>query len=64
MKNLILVKNVIKHMTVTPMITHVFPLSDGARHEMKGCRLQGAAIPSDKNSSSFLHGGISLSYTF
>ncbi|MEE9911702.1 MAG: hypothetical protein K4571_08255 [Deltaproteobacteria bacterium] len=55
--------NVISSLTVTPTVSYVFPLSDDARYEMKARGLQGAAA-SDKDSSSFLYGGIVLSYTF
>jgi hypothetical protein len=52
-----------KTLVVTPTVSYVFPLSDDARYEMKGRGLQGAVTPSDRNSS-FLYGGITLSYTF
>jgi hypothetical protein len=55
---------VLKSLTVTPTVSYVFPLSQDARYEMKARGLQGAALPSDKDSSSFLYGGITLSYTF
>jgi hypothetical protein len=55
---------VYKTLSVTPTISYVFPLCDDARHEMRARGLQGAAKPSDKDSSSFLYGGVILSYTF
>lgn len=56
--------NVIKSLTITPTISYVFPLSNDARYEMKARGLQGTVNPSDKDSSSFLYGGVVLSYTF
>ena len=53
---------VYKTLSVTPMISYVFPLCDDAKYEMKGRGLQGVN-PSDRNSS-FLYGGVTLSYTF
>jgi hypothetical protein len=55
---------VYKTLSVTPTISYVFPLCDDARYEMRGRGLQGAANASDKDSSSFLYGGVVLSYTF
>lgn len=54
---------VTKSITVTPMMTYVFPLSNDAKNEMKGRGLQGTAVPADRNSS-FLYGGITLSFAF
>jgi hypothetical protein len=54
---------VYKTLSVTPIISYVFPLCDDARYEMKARGLQGAANPSDRNSS-YLYGGVTLSYTF
>ncbi len=51
------------NLTMSPVLTYVFPLSDDAKNEMKARGLEGAADPSDKNSS-FLYGGIILSYIF
>lgn len=55
---------VYKTLSVTPTISYVFPLCDDARYEMRARGLQGAANPSDKESSSFLYGGVILSYAF
>ena len=55
---------VYKTLSVIPTISYVFPLCDDAKYEMRARGLQGAANPSDKDSSSFLYGGIVLSYTF
>ena len=54
---------VYKTLSVTPIISYVFPLCDDARYEMKARGLQGAANPSDRDSS-YLYGGVTLSYTF
>lgn len=54
---------VYKTLTVTPTATYVFPLGDDARYEMQGRGLQGAVTASDRNSS-FLYGGVTLSFTF
>ncbi|MGV8057282.1 MAG: hypothetical protein AB2L12_04490 [Smithellaceae bacterium] len=54
---------VTKSLTVTPTASYVFPLCDDARYEMKGRGLQGAANPSDRDSS-YLYGGVTLSFTF
>ena len=51
------------HLTITPTVTYVFPLSDDAKYEMKARGLQGLANPSEKDSS-FLYGGIILSFAF
>ncbi len=55
--------NVISSLTVTPTISYVFPLSDDAKYEMRARGLQGAAVPSDRDSS-YLYGGVALSFTF
>jgi len=52
-----------KHITVTPLLTYVFPLCEDARYEMKGRGLQGTANPSDRKSF-FLYGGITASFAF
>jgi hypothetical protein len=62
--SILLPVNVISSLTITPTVSYVFPLSQDARYEMKARGLQGAALPSDKDSSSFLYGGITLSFTF
>ena len=54
---------VYKTLSFTPAISYVFPLCDDARYEMKARGLQGAANPSDRDSS-YLYGGVTLSYTF
>lgn len=56
--------NVISSLTITPTMSYVFPLSDDAKYEMKARGLQGAAAPSAKDSSSFLYGGIMISFSF
>jgi hypothetical protein len=54
---------VAKHITITPLVTYVFPLSNDAKYEMKARGLQGVSAPSDRGSS-FLYGGITLSFAF
>jgi hypothetical protein len=51
------------NLTITPTVSYVFPLSDDAKYEMRARGLQGAAVPSDKDSS-YLYGGVTLSLTF
>lgn len=55
--------SVTKHLTVTPLVSYVFPLSEDARNEMRARGLQGTANPSDRDSS-FLYGGVNLSFAF
>ena len=50
-------------LSVTPTISYVFPLCDDARYEMRAYGKRGAANPSDRDSS-YLYGGLTLSYTF
>jgi hypothetical protein len=52
-----------KSLTVTPTASYVFPLGDDAKYEMKGRGLQGVANPSDRNSS-FVYGGVTVSFAF
>jgi hypothetical protein len=54
---------VYKTLSVTPTISYVFPLCTDAKYEMQGRGLQGAANPSDRNSS-YLYGGVTASFTF
>jgi hypothetical protein len=49
--------------TVTPTLTYVFPLSNEARLEMKGQGLKGTATPAERDSS-YLYGGLTLSFSF
>jgi len=51
------------YITITPMISCVFPLSDNAKNEMKGQGLKGVASPADRNSS-FIVGGLMASFAF
>jgi hypothetical protein len=55
---------VTKNITITPLLTYVFPLSNDARYEMKARGLQGTLHPSDRDSSSFLYGGVNFSFAF
>jgi hypothetical protein len=54
---------VYKSLTITPMVSYVFPLCNDSRYEMKGRGLQGTADPSDRDSA-FLYGGITISFAF
>jgi hypothetical protein len=54
---------VYKTMSITPTVSYVFPLCDDARYEMRAYGKQGSANPSDRDSS-YLYGGVTLSYTF
>jgi hypothetical protein len=53
---------VYKTLSVTPTISYVFPLCDDARYEMRYYGKRGTN-PSDRDSS-YLYGGVTLSYTF
>jgi hypothetical protein len=55
--------SVYKTLAITPTASYVFPLCDDAKYEMKGRGLQGVVTNSDRNSS-FLYGGVTLSFTF
>ncbi len=55
--------SVTKNITVTPLVTYVFPLSDDAKYEMRARGLQGAVVPSDRDST-YLYGGVTLSFAF
>jgi hypothetical protein len=52
-----------KYITLTPTVSYIFPLSDDARYEMKGQGLKGSATPGERDSS-FICGGLSMSFTF
>ena len=52
-----------KNLTVTPTASYVFALGDDAKYEMKGRGLQGVSSPADRDSS-FLYGGVTVSFTF
>jgi hypothetical protein len=51
------------HITITPTISYVFPLSKDADYEMKGSGIKGVSTPDDRDSS-FLYGGLAASFTF
>jgi len=55
----------VKYITITPLLTYVFPLCDDAKNEMKGRGLQGTSTPAERDSS-FLYSGVTfdLSYHF
>ena len=52
-----------KSLTVTPLVSYVFPLCDDAKYEMKARGLQGVSSPADRNSS-FVYVGVTLSFAF
>ena len=54
---------VTSYITLTPTISYVFPLSDDAKYEMKGQGMKGVASATDRDSS-FIYGGLSMSFTF
>lgn len=49
--------------TITPTISYVFPLSNDAKYEIKGSGLKGASTPDDRDSS-FIYGGLAVSFSF
>ncbi|MHB8908389.1 MAG: hypothetical protein ACYDAA_05870 [Syntrophales bacterium] len=49
--------------TVTPTFSYIFPLTGDAKDEMKGFGLKGSAMPAERDSS-FVVGGLSVSFTF
>lgn len=51
------------HITVTPMVSYVFPLTGEAKDEMKGFGLKGSASPAERESS-FWVGGVSVGFSF
>ncbi len=51
------------NITITPTVSYVFPLSGDAKHEMKGSGLKGVSSPDDRDSS-FLCGGVAMSFSF
>ena len=51
------------HITVTPVLSYIFPLTGDAKDEMKGLGMKGTAAPADRDSS-FLVGGVSVGFSF
>ena len=49
--------------TITPTLSYIFPLTGDAKNEMKGFGLEGTATPAERDSS-FLVGGVSVSFSF
>ena len=49
--------------TLTPLVTYVFPLIGEAGYEMKGQGLKGSVLAKDKDNT-FIVGGITLSFAF
>lgn len=53
----------VKYVTVTPSLSYVFPLCSDAKNEMKYRGLRGVSSTSERDSS-YLYGGLTLSFTF
>lgn len=53
----------VKYLTVTPSLSYVFPLCSDAKYEMKYRGLRGVSSTSERDSS-YLYGGLTLSFTF
>jgi hypothetical protein len=51
------------HLSITPMISYIFPLSGDADYEIKGSGIKGAVSPADRDSS-FIYGGLAASFSF
>jgi hypothetical protein len=51
------------HITLTPTLSYIFPLTGAAKDEMKGFGLKGSTLPSERDSS-FAVGGITASFSF
>jgi hypothetical protein len=51
------------HLSLTPSLSWIFPLSDDAKNEMKGQGLKGVVSPADRDSS-FIVGGLTVSFAF
>jgi hypothetical protein len=51
------------HITVTPTLSYIFPLTGDAKDEMKGLGLKGTVLPSERDSA-FVVGGILASFSF
>jgi hypothetical protein len=51
------------HITLTPTLSYIFPLTGDAKDEMKGKGLEGTTSPSER-SDSYLVGGILASFSF
>ena len=52
-----------KYITITPTFSYVFPLCDDAKYEMQGRGLQVVSKNTDRDSS-FLYGGLTVSFSF
>lgn len=50
-------------LTLTPMISYVFPLSSAAKYEMKGLGLKGSDLPADRKSN-FLVASLTAAFAF
>jgi len=49
--------------TITPMLSYIFPLTGDAKDEMKGLGLKGTTLPSERDSA-FIVGGVTASFAF
>jgi hypothetical protein len=52
-----------KYITITPLLSYVFPLCDDAKYEMKALGKQGTSNPAERDSS-YLYGGLTFNFTF
>jgi len=55
--------NLTKSLTITPIVSYVFPLVDDAKNEMKGRGLKGVSSPTDRDDY-YLYGGVTISFAF
>lgn len=51
------------HITLTPTLSYIFPLTGAAKDEMKGFALKGGVLPAERDSA-FWVGGITASFSF
>jgi len=51
------------HVTITPALSYIFPLTGDAKDEMRWFGLKGSATPAERDSS-FLVGGVSIGFSF
>jgi hypothetical protein len=49
--------------TITPMLSYIFPLTGDAKDEMKGLGLKGTTLPTERDSA-FIVGGVTASFAF
>jgi hypothetical protein len=53
----------VKYITITPTISYVFPLTNDAKYEMQGRGIKSVTNNTDRDSS-FLYGGLTLTFSF